>query len=73
MADIKSELRNLIEHETDEEILKAIKAILEKTQLNPALKEILTRRELMAEEDIKREHVHTREKVIAQTDHLFNE
>lgn len=72
MSDIKSELRYLIEQETDETILKAIRAILEKTQLNPALKEELTRRALTAEEDIKRERVFTREQVVTQTNHLFN-
>jgi len=50
--DIKSELRELIEKETDKSILEAIKILLKKSSLNPILKEKLTSRALKAEEDI---------------------
>lgn len=50
--DIKSELRELIEKETDKNILEAIKILLKKSSLNPTLKEKLTSRALKAEEDI---------------------
>jgi len=50
--DIKSELRILIENETDNSILEAIKTLLKKTHLNPTLKEKLTSRALKSEEDI---------------------
>jgi hypothetical protein len=51
-VDIKTELRELIEKETDNSILEAIKTLLKKSSLNPALKEKLTSRALKAEEDI---------------------
>lgn len=50
--DIKTELRELIENETDTSVLEAIKTLLKKSSLNPALKEKLTSRALKAEEDI---------------------
>ena len=50
--DIKTELRELIDKETDTSVLKAIKTLLEKSSLNPMLKEKLTSRALKAEEDI---------------------
>ena len=51
-VDIKTELRELIEKETDNSILEAIKTLLKKSSLNPALKEKLTSRALKAEKDI---------------------
>ena len=51
-VDIKTELRELIEKETDSSILEAIKTLLKKSSLNPTLKEKLTSRALKAEEDI---------------------
>lgn len=50
--DIKTELRALIDKETDSNILDAIRTLLKKTSLNPMLKEKLTSRALKAEEDI---------------------
>ena len=50
--DIKTELRELIEKETDSSVLEAIKTLLKKSGLNPTLKEKLTSRALKAEEDI---------------------
>ena len=52
IVDIKTELRELIEKETDSSILEAIKTLLKKSSLNPTLKEKLTSRALKAEEDI---------------------
>lgn len=51
-VDIKTELRELIEKETDKSILEAIKTLLKKSSLNATLKEKLTSRALKAEEDI---------------------
>ena len=51
-VDIKTELRELIEKETDSSILEAIKTLLKKSSLNPTLKEKLSSRALKAEEDI---------------------
>jgi len=53
MQDIKSELRHLIEKENDHHILEAIRTLLEKTSLDPQLKEKLTSRALKSEQDIK--------------------
>lgn len=50
--DIKAELRELIDKETDSSILEAIKTLLKKSGLNPVLKEKLTSRALKADEDI---------------------
>ena len=50
--DIKTELRTLIENETDNSILEAIKTLLKKSSLDPVLKEKLTSRALRSEEDI---------------------
>ena len=52
IIDIKTELRELIEKETDSSILEAIKTLLRKSSLNSTLKEKLTTRALKAEEDI---------------------
>jgi hypothetical protein len=51
-VDIKTELRELIEKETDSSILEAIKTLLKKSSLNPVLKQKLTSRALKADEDI---------------------
>lgn len=51
-VDIKTELRELIEKETDNSILEAIKTLLKKSSLNPVLKQKLTSRALKANEDI---------------------
>jgi len=50
--DIKTELRSLIEKETDTSILEAIKTLLKKSSLSSTLKEKLTSRALKAEKDI---------------------
>lgn len=51
-TDIKTELRALIEKETDNSILQAIYTLLKKSSLDPKLKEKLTTRALKSEEDI---------------------
>jgi predicted transposase YdaD len=65
--EIKTELQQLIEQETDMSILQAIYTILLKTGLNPALKEKLTIRALKSEEDIKANRVFGKEEVIRRT------
>lgn len=62
-VDIKTELRELIEKETDISILEAIKILLEKSSLNPTLKEKLTFRALKAEEDISEGRLLNRQEV----------
>ncbi|MEQ9232324.1 MAG: hypothetical protein RIF46_16710 [Cyclobacteriaceae bacterium] len=51
-ADIKSELRTLIDQENDLNVLEAIKTLLQKTGLDSTLREKLTSRALKAEQDI---------------------
>jgi hypothetical protein len=65
--EIKTELWQLIEHETDISVLQAIHTILLKTGLNPKLKEKLTLRALKSEEDIKANRVFSKEDVIRRT------
>lgn len=62
--EIKGELRRMIEQETDVNLLEAIRALLEKASLNPALKEVLTNRALKAEADIASRRVYPRDEVI---------
>lgn len=64
---IKTELQQMIEQETDMNILQAIRTILQKTSLNPALKEKLTTRALKSEEDIKIGRVFSKEDAIKLT------
>ena len=66
-AEIKTELQQLIEHETDMSVLQAIYTILVKTGLDPKLKEKLTIHALKSEEDIKANRVFDKEEVIRRT------
>jgi hypothetical protein len=66
-VEIKTELQQLIENETDLSVLQAIRTILLKTGLNPMLKEKLTQRALKSEEDIKSGRVFTKEEVVQRT------
>jgi hypothetical protein len=63
-VEIKTELQQLIENETDLSVLQAIRTILLKTGLNPILKEKLTQRALKSEENIKSGRVFTKEEVV---------
>ena len=66
-AEIKTELQQMIERETDISVLQAIHTILLKTGLNPILKEKLTMRALKSEEDLKAGRVFSKEEVIQRT------
>lgn len=68
-VEIKTELQQMIEHETDMKVLEAIRTILLKTGLSPVLKEKLTLRALKSEEDIKAGRVYSKEEVISRTTH----
>lgn len=59
-VDIKQELRSLIDQENDLHILEAIKTLLQKSSLDPVLKEKLTSRALKSEKDIREGNVYTR-------------
>jgi len=63
-VELKNVLQRMIEQETDMNILQAILTILEKTSLNPVLKEKLTNRALKSEQDIQAGHFFTKEEVI---------
>jgi hypothetical protein len=65
--EIRTELQQMIENETDMGVLQAIRTILLKTSLNPALKEKLTARALKSEDDIKAGRVYSKEEVILRT------
>lgn len=65
--EIRAELQQMIEHETDVSVLLAIRTILLKTGLNPVLKEKLTARALRSEDDIKAGRVYSKEEVIQRT------
>ncbi|MCA2951407.1 hypothetical protein [Microcystis sp. M112S1] len=65
--EIRTELQQMIEHETDLSVLQAIRTILLKTGLNPVLKEKLTARALRSEDDIKAGRVYSKEEVIQRT------
>jgi hypothetical protein len=65
--DIKSELKQLIERESDTSILQAIRTLLTKTSLDSMLKEKLTKRALKSEEDIIAERLLTKEEMIKRT------
>jgi len=65
--EIKVELFQMIEKETDKTILEAIRIILQKTSLDPILKTKLTHHALRSEEDIKSNRVFTKQEVVQRT------
>lgn len=66
-TELKTELQQMIEREKDMSILEAIRTILQKTSLNPILKEKLTSRALNAEADIAEGCLLTREEIQQRT------
>ena len=62
--EIKSELQQMIEREMDMRVLEAIRTILQKTSLDPVLKEKLTSRALQSEQDISLGKVFANEEAI---------
>lgn len=64
---LKNELQQMIEQETDDQILEAIRVILQKTSPDSILKQKLTSRALRSEEAIKAGRVFTKEEVILKT------
>ena len=65
--EIKTELQQMIEREKDMSILEAIRTILQKTSLNPMLKEKLTERALKSEDDITEGRLLNKEEVRQRT------
>lgn len=66
-VEIKAELQQMIEREKDLRVLEAIRTILQKTSLNPLLKEKLTTRALQSEDDIVAGQLLNKDEVIQQT------
>lgn len=66
-VELKSELLRMIEVETDVNILKAIHTILEKTSLNPVLRQRLTSRALKSESDVAEGRVFGEDDVVNRT------
>jgi hypothetical protein len=67
-TEIKTELQQMIERENDVSILEAIRTILQKTNLNPLLKEKLTERALKSEKDIAEGRLLTKEEMQRRTE-----
>jgi len=67
-VEIKTELQQMIEREKDMSILEAIRTILQKTSLNPMLKEKLTERALRSEKDITEGRLLSKEQVQQRTE-----
>jgi sialic acid synthase SpsE len=65
--ELKTELQRMIEQETDVNVLKAILTILQKTSLDPVLKEKLTSRALASEDDIKAGRLFSKEEILKRT------
>lgn len=65
--EIKTELQQLIERETDLRVLEAIRTILQKTSLDPLLKQKLTDRALQSEKDITAGRLFSKEEIIQRT------
>jgi hypothetical protein len=71
-GNIKAELKELIEKETDTRVLEAIKVLLEKAGLNQVLKEKLTARALKAEEDISAKRLMNRKELETRLNEKLN-
>ncbi len=65
--EIKNELRQMIENERDLSILEAIRIILQKTSLDPILKDKLTSRALKSESDIDSGFLFSKDDVRSRT------
>jgi hypothetical protein len=67
-TEIKTELQQMIERENEVSILVAIRTILQKTNLNPLLKEKLTERALKSEKDISEGRLLSKEEIQQRTE-----
>lgn len=59
-VEIKTELKNMIENETDLAVLEAVKTLLQRTQSSTILKEKLSSRAFKAQSDIEEGRVFDR-------------
>jgi len=60
-TNLRLELKQMIDNETDPQILKAVKTLLKRPTLDPVLKEKLTHRALKSEENIQEGKTYGRE------------
>ncbi len=67
-AEIKTELRQLIENEMDVNVLQAIHTLLLRATLDPELRDKMTSRALKSEDDIKKGRLFTKDEVQKRTD-----
>lgn len=72
-VELKSEIQRMIKKESDVGVLKAIKTILEKTNLDPLLKKKLANRALKSEKDIREGRLYTPKEVIKRTNKIIGE
>ena len=63
-VELKTELQQMIEREMDTRVLEAIRTILQKTSLDPLLKEKLTKRALQSEKDIATGRLSTKDEAL---------
>jgi hypothetical protein len=66
-VEIRTELQRMIEQETDVTVLEAIRTLLLKTSIDPALREKMTARALKSEEDIASGRAFSKDEVIQRT------
>ena len=66
-VEIKAELQQMIDREKDLRVLEAIRTIIQKTSLNPILKEKLTARALQSEDNIVSGQLLNKDEVIWKT------
>ena len=64
---LKSEIKDILDQVDDMDILEAVRTILEKSRLDPMLRDKLTKRALRSEEDIKNGRLLTRDEVVERT------
>ncbi len=69
-VDIKKELKQLIEKESDTSILQAILTLLSKSSLDSTLKAKLTERALKSEQDISSKRIMSKEEIIKRSSDL---
>ncbi len=73
-SEIKTEIKELIEVESDLNVLKKIKNILtEANELESALKRKLISRALKAKEDAEKDRTFTKEEVEKRLEHIFKD
>ncbi len=64
---IKTEIKNIIDQVEDLDILEAVRTILQKSRLDPVLKDKLTQRAIRSEQDIEDERLLSRNDLVERT------